>query len=299
VKKRRLERFALSRKPIFLAAMVLLLALGLFPLVTMPAEGRWTVPSTIPPSPSGHSPKLAQPPIPTPTPIPLPESADVPILMYHYVSELPADADEYRRDLTVTPANFEAQMDYLAEADYHPITLTDLHLHLSQGYPLPEKPVVLSFDDGYRDAYEVVFPHLLERGFTAVFFVLASPAHIESADYLTWTQMKEMSDAGMSIQAHGRDHVDLRDRDYAYLVYQLVGIKEAIEYHTGQIPRFFCYPAGQYDADVITVLESADYWGAVTTQWGREHRLENRYELTRLRIRHSDTLESFVSKLEE
>jgi peptidoglycan/xylan/chitin deacetylase (PgdA/CDA1 family) len=218
--------------------------------------------------------------------------------MYHYVSQLPPDADRYRRDLTVSPEAFEAQLQYLDEADYHPITLTDLYLHLTEGYPLPKNPIVLTFDDGYRDAYEVVFPKLLEHGFPGTFFVLATPAHYESEAYLTWSQMEEMSEAGMDIQAHGRDHVDLRGRSYDFLVYQTLGIKEAIEHHTGRAPRFFCYPSGRWDDDVISVLESAGYWGAVTTEWGRTHTREDLFEMSRLRVHGGGSLESFAAALE-
>jgi peptidoglycan/xylan/chitin deacetylase (PgdA/CDA1 family) len=272
-------------------------------------DGRWEVPQTVEPVEEGHSsPSEVAIPTPTsqaesqdgtPTPVPLPDQARVPILMYHYVSELPSNPDRYRLDLTVSPENFEAQLQYLAKAGYRTITLTDLYLHLMQAYPLPEKPIVLTFDDGYRDAYEVVFPLLLDYGFTGTFFVLATPAHFESPDYLTWAQMKEMSDAGMDIQAHGRDHVDLRGRSYDYLVYQIRGIQEAIHYHTGRLPRFFCYPSGRYDANVIAVLKSAGYWGAVTTVWGRAHNRDNLFEMPRLRIHGGGTLESFIDNLED
>lgn len=237
-------------------------------------------------------------PTPTPTPYPIPDNARVPILMYHYISEPPPGADRMRLDLTVTPENFRAQLQYLADAGYHTITLSDLYLYLTRGIPLPDKPVILTFDDGYRDAYEVVFPMLLEYGFTGTFFVLATPAHFESPGYMTWAQMKEMADAGMDIEAHGRDHVDLRRRSYEYLVYQILGIQEAIYYHTGRLPRFFCYPSGRYDDDVIAVLKSAGYWGAVTTEWGNTHSLDNIFTMPRIRVRGSDTLASFVKKLE-
>ena len=164
--------------------------------------------------------------------------------------------------------------------------------------PHKAKPVVLTFDDGYADAYEVVFPLLLEYGYTGTFFVLATPTHFEAPGYLTWAQMQEMAQAGMEIQAHGRDHVDLRGRSNDYLVYQILGIQEAIHSHTDQLPRFFCYPSGRYDDNVIAVLKSAGYWGAVTTEWGNTHTLEVFFEMSRVRIRGSDTLGSFISKLE-
>ena len=270
-------------------------------ILVTPVHGRWELPVTMAPPQTAEASQTgsAKPAAtPTPTPAALPEEAEVPILMYHYVSELPSDADVYRRDLTVSPEAFEAQLEYLDEAGYHPITLTDVYLYLTEGYPLPEKPVVLTFDDGYRDAYEVVFPKLLEHGFPGTFFVLATPAHFESEAYLTWSQMKEMSDAGMDIQSHGRDHVDLRGRSYEFLVYQTLGIREAIDFHTGRIPRFFCYPSGRFDDDVIDVLESAGYWGAVTTEWGRTHTREDLFEMPRLRVRGGQSLEDFASELE-
>jgi peptidoglycan/xylan/chitin deacetylase (PgdA/CDA1 family) len=284
-----------------LVPAVLVLAGALGVILVRPTYGRWEVPDVVVPSegPNVLSAELASQPTPTPIQTPLPAEAVVPILMYHYVSELPPDADAYRRDLSVSPELFEAHLRYLDEAGYHPVTLSDVYLYLSQAYPLPEKPVVLTFDDGYRDAYEVVFPKLLDYGFPGTFFVLATPAHYESEAYLTWAQMKEMADAGMAIEAHGRDHVDLRNRSYEYLVYQILGIKEAIEYHTGRTPHFFCYPSGQRDANVIKVLKSSGYWGAVTTEWGDTLTLEDALEMPRLRVHGGESLESFIAKLED
>ncbi len=279
---------------------LLLAAWILGSLLVRPAYGRWElVELATPTEPLTRSPTRSDAePDPTSTRVPLPDAVEVPVLMYHYVSELPPDADVYRRDLTVSPEAFEAQLGYLNEAGYRPITLTDVYLALTEGYPLPEKPVVITFDDGYHDAYEVVFPKLLEYGFPATFFVLATPAHYESEAYVTWPQVREMSEAGMSIQAHGRDHVDLRGRSYDFLVHQVLGITEAIEHHTGRAPRFFCYPGGRRDADVIAVLESANYWGSVTTDWGRTYTQENLFEMPRLRIQGADSLAVFIAKLE-
>jgi len=281
------------------AVGVSLLLIGAAPVV-----GRWDVPQTVESARGDYaSLAVAEDTLPTPTPVPepvvLPEQAEVPILMYHYISPLPSDADRYRLDLTVLPENFEAQLQYLSEAGYHAITLSDLYLHFTQGYPLPEKPIVLTFDDGYADAYEIAFPLLLEYGFTGTFFVLATPPHFEAPGYMTWSQMKEMSDAGMEIQAHGRDHIDMRGLSNDYLVYQILGIQEAIHTHTGELPRFFCYPSGRYDDSVITVLKSAGYWGAVTTEWGQTHTLDNFFVMSRLRISGHDTLGSYIAKLED
>lgn len=254
--------------------------------------------AAVPTSEAGLVETVVPAPGPTPTFGPPPDRVEVPILMYHYVGELPPDADYLRRDLTVRAEAFEAQLQFLHDAGYHTITLADLYLHLTEGRPLPTRPVILTFDDGYRDAYTVVFRLLQRYGFTGSFFVLATPAHHESPDYLTWAMVAEMADAGMEMQGHGRDHVDLRGRSYAFLVYQILGIREAVEYHTGQPVRFFCYPSGGHDADAIAVLRSAGYWGAVSTQHGRVHTRDSLFTLSRIRIRGSDALETFVDKVE-
>jgi peptidoglycan/xylan/chitin deacetylase (PgdA/CDA1 family) len=102
----------------------------------------------------------------------------------------------------------------------------------------------------------------------------------------------------MAIEAHGRDHVDLRNRSYDFLVYQILGIREAIEHHTGRAPRFFCYPSGRWDARVIEVLKSAGYQAAVTTEWGRTYTRESFFEMPRLRVHGGQSLESFIAVLE-
>lgn len=234
---------------------------------------------------------------PTATYPPPPESVNVPILMYHYVSELPPDADVYRRDLTVLPEHFEAQLQYLFREGYQTVTLADVHARLSTGKPLPARPIVLTFDDGYKDAYTIVTPLLQKFGFVGEFFVLATPAHYEAEHYLSWNEMQDMAAAGMSMQAHGRDHVDLTNRSYDFLVYQILGAREAVEAHTGAPVQFFCYPSGRHDADAEAVVASADYLGSVTTAWGNELSLDNAYTWPRIRIKGAWDLDRYAAIL--
>ncbi len=241
------------------------------------------------------------PPTPSPTPTypPPPEEVHVPILMYHYISELPPDADVYRRDLTVPPERFEEHLRYLQDAGYQTVTLMDLYEALELGKPLPPKPIVLTFDDGYKDALTEALPLLQAYGFVGEFFVLATPAHYEAEHYLTWAEMLTMAEGGMQIQAHGRDHYDLTRRTYDFLVYQILGSKEAVEAHTQRPVTFFCYPSGRYDDDTLAVVASAGYRGAVTTKWGATQRLDNRYTWPRIRVGGNWSLEDFVAILEE
>ena len=258
------------------------------------------VPATSTPIPAtATATPTSEPEPPTPTYPPPPESVNVPVLMYHYISEIPEDADVYRRELTVTPPLFEAQMRHLSEQGYHSVTLADVYETLSSGKPLPDNPIVLTFDDGYRDAYTEAMPILQQYGFIGEFFVLATPAHYESPRYLSWDQVRQMADAGMSIQPHGRDHKDLTQREYDFLVYQILGAKEAVESHTDRPVTFFCYPSGRHDEDARAVVASAGYLGAVTTVWGTELRLDNRYEWPRIRIKGNWSIELFAQILDD
>lgn len=239
---------------------------------------------------------------PTPTPLPTPDGvarqARVPILMYHHVAVPPPDADIYRRDLSVTPENFAAQLQYLAEQGYHTITLYDLVYHLALGWALPPKPIILTFDDGYRDNYTRAFPLLRKHGFTGTFFILTEPIDQKHEEYLTWDQVRKMSAAGMDIEVHGRTHRDLRGRDTDFLIWEIVGPREIIEARIHQRPRFFCYPSGSHDDLVVAILKSDYFWGAVTIEQGTLHTAEGLFNLHRIRVKGKDALEDFVAKLE-
>lgn len=209
---------------------------------------------------------------------------NVPILMYHYVSELPEDADDIRTDLTLSPAVFRAHVDALFFGGYTPVSLYDVDTALLTGKPLPAKPVVLTFDDGYIDHYTNVFPALRERNFTATFFIITGLADAGAPGYLSWEQIREMSDAGMDMEPHTKEHVDLRARDYDFLIYQMLGSMESLQAYTGKMPHIFSYPIGNYDDMTLSVARSLPIWRAVTTQNGSLLTTDNRLELPRLRI---------------
>lgn len=208
----------------------------------------------------------------------------VPILMYHYVSPLPEDADDIRTDLTVSPELFSAHMRYLTESGYETISLYRLYNALVAGTPLPAKPVVLTFDDGYIDHYGYVLPVLREFGFTGTFFIITELVDFGTPGYLNWTQIAEMSAAGMSMESHSKSHLDFRNRDWDFFVHQVVGSFESLEAHTGQPAAMFCYPVGRYDEGTLAALQKLPVLLAVTTQYGLMHTSDNLLELPRLRI---------------
>lgn len=208
----------------------------------------------------------------------------VPILMYHYVSPLPEDADDIRTDLTITPDLFRAHLAYLSAEGYTTITLDQLHAALLSGAPLPAQPVILTFDDGYTDHYEYVLPALQDYGFTGTFFVITARADRGDAGYMSWPQINALAVAGMEIQPHTKNHVDLRERDRDFLVYEMLGSRESVEAHTGQPARMFSYPAGRYDTDTLAIASALELGLAVTTRPGLWHTTDARLELPRVRV---------------
>lgn len=219
----------------------------------------------------------------------------VPILMYHYVSTPPEDADKYRLDLSVTPEQFAAQLAWLDANGFTAVTLDDVHRALTEGYRLPPRPVVLTFDDGYADAYEHAFRLLDRFGMVGTFFVVTDWLDQSRPGYLTWDQARTMARAGMSIQSHSRSHPDLaNDCDYDCLVYQILGSAETIAAQIGVRPRFFCYPSGRYNADVLTVVSQVGMVAAVTTHGGTLHTSDRPLELRRVRMRGTTTLDDFA-----
>lgn len=290
------------------------------PTVTLPATTNTAVPThTASPTPTitqtpANTPTSTPtsdptstplPPTPTFTPPPLPTPQDayswtlkVPILMYHYISTPPEDADVYRVDLSVEPDAFRAQMAYLAENGYSTIDFYDLSRAITNRQELPPKPVILTFDDGYVDNYENAFPILQEYGLTGVFFIVTEFIDNGRSGYLTWEMVREMAAAGHRFEPHSRTHPDLRGQQRDYLIWQILGPQETIAHHIGYTPRYFSYPSGAYDEDVMQILLELDFWGAVTTRSGKEHGFVNRFEWPRLRVRNNTPLPEFIDLVE-
>jgi len=235
-----------------------------------------------------------------------PEPADgvlrrlrLPVLMYHYIGVPPANADKFRLDLTVTPDRFREQLRWLKDNGYRTLTAEQFVDALMLGTALPERAVLLTFDDGYSDAYSNAFPILREFGFVGTFFVVTDWIDQARAGYLTWSQVQEMDAAGMSIQSHSRDHLDMRERDFDWYVYHVAATYATLEAHVGAQIRVFCYPAGRYDQNAIVALRALGVTAAFTTEDGTFHTSDvNMLRLPRVRVRGSHTVANFAYLVE-
>lgn len=261
-----------------------------------PTTGPTETPTNTP-SPTNTPTATKAPPLPTPIGT-YSMTVRVPILMYHYVSEPPEEADEYRTDLSVSPANFRRQMSYLAENGFTTISLYDLSLAVTARKALPEKPIILTFDDGYLDNYENAFPILQEFGFQGTFFIVTEFVDLGRPGYMTWPMIEELAAAGMGVEPHSKTHADLSDKPRDTLLWEILGSQQTLAAHVDYTPRFFCYPGGRYDDDTIAMLQELDFWGAVTTSGGKWHGFEDRYEWSRLRMRYTTDMAQFATFVE-
>ena len=229
-------------------------------------------------------------PMVTPTLWPTPDAeasgrvVRVPILMYHYVEPLPENADELRVGLTVQPGIFRQQLAFLHARGYRSVSLYDLLYHLVHGKTLPEKPLIFTFDDGYRGLYKHAFPHMQAFGFSGTVFLVTGLMDDGHEAYLTWEMAREMDLAGWKLEPHSKTHVQLSDRPFELVEYQVLGSMQTLQAHIGRQPRFFSYPSGRYDQQVIDYLTAVGFWGAVTTEYGLDHDLVNEFTWKRVRV---------------
>jgi len=217
-----------------------------------------------------------------------PYTGPVPILEYHVLGAAPAD--EPYPDLYVSRPDFHEQMNWLDEHGYEAVTLEQVEAAWYHGATLPPKPVVISFDDGYRPQFTYALPELRRHGWAGVLNLKA-----EGSD-LYPSNIEAMIAAGWELAAHTIHHLDLTELDSAQLKEEVAGSREILRREYGVPVDNFCYPAGQFDSTVIAAVEAAGYVGATTEIHGYADR-EHPYELDRFEILGSGGLAGMVSDL--
>ncbi|HEX9561721.1 MAG TPA: polysaccharide deacetylase family protein [Candidatus Dormibacteraeota bacterium] len=226
---------------------------------------------------------------------PGPRSINVPILTYHYIRVNPDLNDRLGFALSVTPGDFGAQMEWLAQSGYHPITTEDLYAYLAGAQGLPSKPVILTFDDGYADFYTTALPILRSHDFRAVAYIVSG--FVGTSGYMTAAQVREADRSGIEIGSHTVNHVNLADLPAAAVRAQLVQSKAFLEQLVEHPVVSFCYPSGKYTVAVAYAVADAGFHDATTTRFGYSYTLANRYVWTRLRISGGETLDQFAAAI--
>ena len=191
----------------------------------------------------------------------LPEN--VQILVYHSVSPTYATASLKNRPYIVEPETFEKQIKYLQEKGYTIISLGSLVEAISKGQCFVSKSIVLTFDDGLANQYQYAFPILKKYNLTATFFVYTNPIDHNNKSFMSWDEVKELSDSNMTIGDHTRYHLFLNlIIDPESLKSEIVGSKTNIEKHIGKEVDFFAYPFYKTSVDAINLVKEAGFKGA-------------------------------------
>lgn len=219
----------------------------------------------------------------------------VPILMYHYIGDLPLPYDQLTYNLTVTPEHFTQQMDYLKKNGYHPITFDDLRAYFSGQQVLPSRPVVITLDDGYRDLYTDAFPILQAHNFKAVAYIVTS--FVGRPRYVTSAMILQMDKSGIEIAAHTVDHADIAKSAAPYVTYEVVASKQWLEKLVGHPVVDFAYPSGKFNILDEQILQRNGYSTAVTEQDSTYHQWATRYAWSRTRVGGAWQLPDFIKGL--
>jgi peptidoglycan/xylan/chitin deacetylase (PgdA/CDA1 family) len=182
----------------------------------------------------------------------------VPVLMYHSVADTP------NNPIIISPAKLDQEMKYLKDNGYYTISLDDLYAYFTNNTPIPQKSVVLTFDDGYKDNYTAMFPIMKKYGFRATVFVIT--AYIDKLPgYLTSQQLKDMQAYGIDIESHTVNHKPLKELPKDQQLQELTQSKAFIETLLNKKVNYIAYPDGSYNKDTVECAEEAGYTMAFTT----------------------------------
>lgn len=238
-----------------------------------------------------------------------PPRAQLPILMYHSISEGAEDTvSPYYRTAT-RPAIFAQHMALLRAEGYRVVSLQVGLEQFRSGCSDGAKTVVLTFDDGLRDFYTSAFPILQEHGQTASVFLPTAyigdqPGHFKGQECMTWTEARELHKAGIEIGSHTVSHPRLYELGSDEIRAELANSKAAIEDKLGSAVVSFSYPYAFPVADRSFVRSFGDvvaqtgYRYCVTTALGCVRPGDNDYCLKRLPANSSDDAALFRAKLE-
>ena len=221
-----------------------------------------------------------------------PHDAPVPILMYHVLAN-PLPNAPYPQ-LYVRPADFAAQVRWLAAHGYHAVSLRRVYDFWRGRRVLPPKPIVLSFDDGYHTDFTVALPVLRARHWAGVLNL--EVRNLEPVWGTRPGMVKKMIAAGWEIDAHTLTHPDLTTVSPDRLKQEVAGSRQAIGRRFGVPVDFFCYPSGRYDDAVVAAVKAAGYLGATTTNEGLATP-RDLFTLNRVRVSGTDGVAGLRQKL--
>jgi len=225
-----------------------------------------------------EEPAAAVPDVESPNAVSSSNIYDVPIVTYHHITD---NVDQYSAGMNLPDINLNAQLDYLIENDFTTITFYDLKAITAGSREMPAKPVILTFNGGYEDAY-TASQHLNGKGLKGVFFVTTDKVGEEG--FLDWRQIQKMRDWGMEIGSQGKTGAALANTSEYYLEQEIVVSKETLEKQLGEEIVSFAYSEGSYSQAAMDAVKAAGYAFAKSADSGSRFSNKELYRLPSLRV---------------
>ena len=212
----------------------------------------------------------------------------VPVLAYHAVAD---DPPAPIRRWSVTPARLREHLDALRELDAHALTVTELLACYRGERPLPARPVLLTFDDGYEDFLLDALPALTAAGYPATLYVSTGLVrderpvlHTLPGRMLSWEQVGKVAAAGIEIGAHSHTHRELDTLSRAEAAWEVAHSRSRLQDELGQPVRTFAYPYGYSTAHVRAAVRDAGYEAAFGVRNAYSHAGEDTLALSRILV---------------
>jgi len=216
----------------------------------------------------------------------------IPILMFHSITNVNGNS------LQLSKEDFYQQMKYIKENGYTPINLDDLYDFLSGKRKAPQKPITITFDDGYEDNYTNAYPILKEFGFKATIFAITNEIDKNNA-YINSNQIHEMSNYGISVESHTTNHNNLASLSYKAQYEILKKAREDLEGIEGRKIKYLAYPSGRYNSFTEKAAKDSGYIMAVTTKPGFASEANGYLFLHRVRVNSGRSLDVFIKSIIE
>ena len=188
--------------------------------------------------------------------------------MYHRIGPVVPGEPQITRALTVSTAVFAAEMEWLRRSGFRAITPLQLFDALELGKRLPANPVLITFDDGYRDVLWNAAPTLRRLRMPATAFIISGRVSDGDPSFLTWPELRRLESLGFTIGSHTVHHLELTLLPPREAYGELVASRESLEDRLHRRVQWFAYPAGRTNAEVVRLVRKAGYVLAMTTQGG-------------------------------
>ena len=212
---------------------------------------------------------------------PVEAAASAVLVMYHRFGEETLPSTNIRID------QFEAQIDQLVTGGYSVMPLPDIIAALRAGVPLPDKTVGITIDDAYSSVYEQAWPRLKAAGLPFTLFVSTDPVDAGTHGIMSWDQIRELADDGVTIGHHSAAHAHMAGRDGAANAADVAKASARFLDELGRTPELFAYPYGEYSREFQVMIADQGFIAAFGQQSGVAHDGENIFALPRFALNES------------